>query len=310
MPFFTPKKRIVATIGYPGHGKSIFLAGLFWDSFFALSRTFQDGTQPYVVRALNEEASKLFYGNAKLLYDLKLPPANPRGKPEPAILEFKGIPHANSQQRRSTRLVFYDVAGEVFDDDRKTREYAPYVANAHDLIFLFDPTLLEVNALWWSELGDRIYRAANGDKKKNIIIALTKMDELRHHDDWWAQTINEHWPDATPTHSQLALYLERMDSLSATLRGWWTAEDRRGNNFINSVLETWPTTRFCALSSLGHQPVWDCPQCNIAIPSSLQVCGQCHTARTNDLSLRLTREPDPFRVRDPLFWIFRAAGVM
>jgi hypothetical protein len=27
-------------------------------------------------------------------------------------------------------------------------------------------------------------------------------------------------------------------------------------------------------------------------------------------SLRLQRKPEPFRVRDPLFWIFRAAGVM
>jgi len=57
MRFFTPKERTIATIGYPGHGKSIFLAGMFWDSFFALSRTFQDGGQPYSVRALNEEAS-------------------------------------------------------------------------------------------------------------------------------------------------------------------------------------------------------------------------------------------------------------
>ncbi|MGH9935117.1 MAG: hypothetical protein ACREAM_02665 [Blastocatellia bacterium] len=147
MLFFKPKERTIATIGYPGHGKSIFLAGLFWDSFFALSRTFQDGAQPYSVRALNEEASKLFYGNAKMLHGRALPPANPRSKPEPAILEFKGIPRANSQRRRSIRLVFYDVAGEVFNDDRVTREYAPYVTTAHDLIFLFDPTHPDFSAL-------------------------------------------------------------------------------------------------------------------------------------------------------------------
>lgn len=93
---------------------------------FALSRTFQDGAQPYSVRALNEEASKLFYGNAKMLHGRALPPANPRSKPVPAILEFKGILRANRQRRRSTRLVFYDVAGEVFNYDRVTREYAPY----------------------------------------------------------------------------------------------------------------------------------------------------------------------------------------
>lgn len=48
------------------------------------------------------------------------------------------------------------------------------------------------------------------------------MDELRDHDDWWASTINDLWPDETPSHSQLSLYLRQMDSLSVMLRGWWT----------------------------------------------------------------------------------------
>ena len=229
MPFFTPKKRIVATIGYPGHGKSIFLAGLFWDSFFALSRTFQDGRQPYSVRALNEEASKLFYGNAKLLYEKTLPPANPRSKPEPAMLEFKGIPRANRQRRHSIRLVFYDVAGEVFNDARVTREYAPYVTDADDLIFLFDPTHPDFSALSAAELVDLVYQVAKGGRKKNIIIALTKADELRHRDDYWARTINERWIE-TPTHLQLALYFEQMDMLSRMLRDWWIAPERQATS--------------------------------------------------------------------------------
>jgi len=283
MRFFTPKERIIATIGYPSHGKSIFLAGLFWDSFFALSRTFRDGAQPYSVRALNEEASKLFYGNAKLLHGRSLPPANPRSKPEPAILEFKGIPRAKRQRRRSIRLVFYDVAGEVFDDERLTREYAPYVIDAHDLIFLFDPTHPDFSALSAAELVDLVYRVARGGRKKNIIIALTKIDELRDRDDWWAGMIDKLWPDETPSPSQLPLYLNQMDSLSTMLRSWWTDPAQQAHNLVNSLPAN---TRFCAVSSLGHPPV--------------QVDG----------SLRLTREPEPFRVRDPLFWIFRAAGVM
>lgn len=283
MLFLKPKERTIATIGYPGHGKSIFLAGLFWDSFFALSRTFQDGAQPFAVRALNEEASKLFYGNAKLLHGRSLPPANPRSKPEPAILEFKGIPRANRQRRRSIRLVFYDVAGEVFNDARQTREYAPYVTNAHDLIFLFDPTQPDFSALSAAELVDLVYQVAKGGRKKNIIIALTKMDELRYQDEWWAKTINDVWPDESPTHAQLPVYLEQMDSLSTMLRSWWTDPERQAHNLVNALPQN---TRFCAVSSLGHPPV------------------------KTDGSLRLTKEPKPFRVRDPLFWIFRAAGVM
>lgn len=283
MPFFTPKERTIATIGYPAHGKSIFLAGLFWDSFFALSRSFQDGSRPYSVRALNEEASKLFYGNAKMLHGWALPQANIRGAPKPAILEFKGIPRANSLWRKNIQLVFYDVMGEVFTDDRLTREYAPYVANAHDLIFLFDPTHPDFSALSAAELVDRVYRVAQGSLKKNIIIALTKMDELRDRDEWWAGMISELWPDQPPSQSGLSLYFHQMDALSRILRGWWTDPARQAHNLINALPKT---TRFCAVSSLGHPPV------------------------RIDGTLRLTREPEPFRVRDPLFWIFRAAGVM
>jgi hypothetical protein len=283
MRFFTPKERTIATIGYPGHGKSVFLAGLFWDSFFALSRSFQDGRQPYSVRALSEEAGKLFYGNAKMLHSRALPPANPRSHPKPAILEFKGIPRANSLWRRSIRLVFYDVAGEVFNDDRLTREYAPYVANAHDLIFLFDPTHPDFSALSAAELVDLVYRVAQGRLKKNVIIALTKMDELRERDEWWAGMISELWPDQTPSQPELSLYLRQMEALSRTLRGWWTDPARQAHNLVNSLPKS---TRFCAVSSLGHPP-----------------------AQTDE-GLRLTGEPEPFRVRDPLFWIFRAAGVM
>jgi hypothetical protein len=109
------------------------------------------------------------------------------------------------------------------------------------------------------------------------------MDELRDHDDWWAGMINELWPDVTPSHSELPRYLSDMDKLSTMLRSWWTDPARQAHNLVNALPAN---TRFCAVSSLGHPPI------------------------KADGSLRLTREPEPFRVRDPLFWIFRAAGVM
>ena len=74
-----------------------------------------------------------------------------------------------------------------------------------------------------------------------------------------------------------------MDKLSKTLRGWWQDPAQNATNLVNALP---PNTRFCAVSSLGHPPV------------------------KTDGHLRLTKEPEPFRVRDPLFWIFRAAGVM
>ncbi len=121
MRLFKPKERIVATIGYQGHGKTVFLASLFWDSFFVLPETLK----PFYVSADSPKADDVFYGNANTLNKLELPLPNPRTMPEPAVLEFTNVPHPKGRRRRKIKLTFYDIAGEVFTDDRMTSDYAP-----------------------------------------------------------------------------------------------------------------------------------------------------------------------------------------
>jgi hypothetical protein len=313
MPLFASKNRIVATIGYPGHGKTVFLASLFWDSFFTLAETFQDERQPYSVHALTEEASKVFYGNARILNRLELPPPNPRTTPEPATLEFRGVPSANNpwwRNRRSIQITFYDIAGELVTSDEWLRKNAPFLPSADDIIFLFDPIREDFSesVLLAAELRDRIFRVAPNSKHKRFIVVLSKLDELRQHDEWWADIINRRWPDSPPSPLALADYLYKMDEFSNSelLRSWWANEARQAQRFIQSLPKT---IRFCALSSLGHQPVWGCLHCRQTTPNTSLKCSQCEAARGN-ASLHLTRKPEPFRIRDPLFWIFRAAGVM
>jgi hypothetical protein len=283
MLWFGPRRRTVATIGYPGHGKTLFLASMFWDSFFALADTFQEKRRPYAVRAVTEEAIRVFFGNAQSLHDLELPPPNPRGRPEAAVLEFRGVPHPRGPRRRSILLTFYDIAGEVFRDAASTREYAPFITHADDLIFLFDPTRADFSALSAAQLVNLVYVVAERSPRKNLIIALSKMDALREQDEW-VNLLADLWPDAPPTPEDLPRYLREMDHLSVRLREWWLDPARRADTMIHTLPRN---TRFCAFSSLGHAPEHD--------PAG---------------RLRLTEKPRPFRVRDPLFWIFRAAGVM
>jgi hypothetical protein len=280
---FGPRQRTVATIGYPGHGKTLFLASLFWDSFFALSESLQDEREPYAVRAVTDEAIKVFFGNAQTLHDLDLPPPNPRGQPEPATLEFQGVPSARRRRRRTLWLTFYDIAGEVFRDPATTRRYAPFVADADDLLFLFDPTQEDFSALSAAQLVNLVWVVAEEGRRKNLIIALSKMDALRRQDEW-VDLLAEYWPDRPPRPEDLPRYVREMEHLSDKLRDWWLDPARQAGNLIRILPRT---TRFCALSSLGHAPERD--------PAG---------------RLRLTERPRPFRVRDPLFWIFRAAGRM
>ncbi len=302
-----PKDRTAVIIGYPNHGKTVFLAGLFWDSFFALSESFAHDRHPYAVRAANPKAAEVFFGNAITLSKMTLPPSSPRTPPEPAVLEFTGIPTLKGK-RQSLKITFYDIPGEAVSDEEWLLENAPFLPAATDILFLFDPTRTDftVRALQAADLRDKISRLVPGSDKKNFIVVLSKMDELRHENDW-AEMIADLWPDDPPRGERLAEYHREMDTLSRMLRDWWLDGAQGGRGFINRVPAD---TRFCALSSIGHQPSWRCPHCSAMEMDVQQQCSTCGGDRTRDVELRLTRKPAPFRVRDPLFWIFRSAGVM
>src|SRR5687768_12897482 len=124
------------------------------------------------------------------------------------------------------------------------------------------------------------------------------MDELRRHNEW-AEVIAEYWPGGSPRTVDLPGYLGEMERISAMLREWWADRAQGGRGFINRIPRD---ARFCALSSIGHQPVWDCPGCGTAQLDELRQCASCGADREPGAALRLTRKPEPFRVRDPLFW--------
>jgi hypothetical protein len=297
----------VVVIGYPNHGKTVFLAGLFWDSFFALSESFGDGPTPYAVRAVNQRAAEVFFGNALTLSRGELPPSSPRTPPEPAVLEFSGIPNLKGKRQR-TLITFYDIPGEAVSDEEWLLNHAPFLPRVHDIVFLFDPTRkdFEERALQAADLRDKIYRLVAGSEKKSFIIALSKMDELRHEDSW-ADIIAEFWPGGSPRADQLGNYWEGMERISRHLRDWWAGSAPGGRGFVARVPKN---TRFCGISSLGSQPVWLCTPCGIAQEDSRSLCAHCGRTRPLDAPLRLAGKPQPFRVRDPLFWIFRGAGAM
>jgi len=298
---FPSRQRTVAIVGLQGHGKTVFLASLFRDSFFVLAETLR----PFAVRAVSARADDVFYGNAQTLHDLELPPANPRGKPEPAVLEFTGVPRQAGRGRRNLRLTFYDLAGEVFSNDSLAGSYAPFLAEADDVIFLFDLTQPGFAALSAARLVDLVCRVGGPRRRPNLIIALSKMDELRVQDGW-AEIVGDLWPDAPPSPAELPAYFRQMDNLSHMLRLWWADPARQSQNLMNVLA---PRTRFCAISAVGHQPVWDCARCGAVNHGARRECAPCLASRA-EAGLRLAKPPEPFRVRDPLFWIFRAAGVM
>jgi hypothetical protein len=145
-----------------------------------------------------------------------------------------------------------------------------------------------------------------GGERKNFIVVLSKMDELRNENEW-AEMIAEYWPDDSPRAEGIAAYHQEMERLSRLIRQWWVEQVHGGRGFVNQMPAK---TRYCAISSLGRQPAWRCGECELPQEDSLQTCASCGTARPRGAPLMLTKPPRPFRVRDPLFWVFRSMGVM
>lgn len=80
-----------------------------------------------------------------------------------------------SNQRREIQLTFFDISGEVFANDQMSVQYAPFLADADDVIFLFDPTHEEFSALRAARLMDLVSRVALNRRRRNLIVALSKM---------------------------------------------------------------------------------------------------------------------------------------
>lgn len=66
--------------------------------------------------------------------------------------------------------------------------------------------------------------------------------------------IGDLWPDAPPTVDDLPVYFQQMEHLSETLRLWWRDPAREAQNLMNSLGRD---VRFSAISSIGHQPLWE-----------------------------------------------------
>ncbi|MCC7493117.1 MAG: hypothetical protein IT204_12240 [Fimbriimonadaceae bacterium] len=302
-PWDAPARQ-VAVVGLPGHGKTVFLAGLFWDSFYALATSLSDQQadgQRFIVRAANETASDLFYENAILLERRRLPAPNHRvANPPPAILEYDGIPNRRRwPRRRRLQLHFYDVAGELFAQDQYVRRDVAFLAHADDLIFVFDPTHETFSPPAAAQLINRVFRCAPWLARRNVVVAMTKLDRLqrlcREAVDWSLQygrsdaeallDLPSIFDTKPPDAADLPDYLRSMQAISAHVRSWWLHPDRQAQAVLNLLPAR---ARFCAVSALGD----------------------VGTTEARDGEVLLTGRPEPYRICDPLLWIFRAAGIL
>jgi len=272
----TPKA-ILSTVGFSGHGKTVFLASLLHE----LDTTLPSLWPNYYRLALNQEAVNTLKQNLSILTRGDLPESTRRNFPAPSIHQLNNIAQIGNRV-----LIAYDPPGEAFESDELIESYAHFVRGSPTVIFIISLKDLA------EPRGEEAYRLLNnyllgmarlGAKTRNqhLIVTFTKADQLLAELERYPLVL-QHL--ATPAENQVRRpkdYLKQLKLVSAELEKF-TLQDLRAQNFINLVRarNNFKSYQFCAVSALGSAPE------NGHLASNFQ----------------------PKRVVDPLIWVLDKAG--
>lgn len=270
---------MVSVIGFSGHGKTVYLASL----YYALQNLVPRAWDAFHRQGLTIETLKMLYHNMGLLKSGDLPyKTNPTSFPVPNIDRLCKIPQFGDRT-----LLIYDPPGEAFElveDD--IQRFAGFVRHSRCALFLvslkdmmgeFDSPdavademhrLLETYNVGMTKMG-----APN--KSQHLIVVYTKGDLLPSHFEDLPEEIIEYLEQSgVEALRDLRPYMEGMRRNSRLLHDF-TLNALNAGNFLSNAKAHFKTVEFCAVSALGSQPVGD----------------------------RLSERIAPRRVIDPLLWV-------
>jgi len=266
---------VLSTIGFRGHGKTVYLASL----FHTLRRMDLHTHWPdFYTMALNDHSLDTLDENLKILADGYLPDSTPKNFPTPTVVQVGKIPF----QADST-LLCYDTGGESFEKVTQIGKYASFIRRSQTVLFLLSLPDLGTTA---SERVNQMERLLtvyiNGISElggetniQHLVIVYTKADE-------WVQSLpaeynelNEYLSLGTVEGlSNHKNYMQRLYKISQRLQSL-TSNHLKAGSFLSIAKANFASLRFAIISALGSSPV------------------------DGELSAQMT----PRRVLDPLFWI-------
>ncbi len=260
------RRSMVATVGIPGSGKTVFLISLI---MYLMDRS--GSTYPNLVPMFeNDESFEAFKPLfQRMIVDRELPYAtrlNPAVEPPPISIRLYG---ASSNDRKGENyppnLVFFDSPGEVvvsFNNASLVR----YLAHASSLILTLDANLLrevgdgasrsfignedpsEVVEVMTRRIRDEMNLPAVEKLKKRLAVVFTKCDA-------WLYRNYPHLKPPVDSDGSLANGDERKNYLNRTnqicqklLEGW------QQSHFLSLVQKEFSAVRFFTCSALGQAP--------------------------------------------------------
>jgi len=269
---------ILGSVGFRGHGKSVYLASLFHTlAHPELPRQWKG----FYVTASGDPSLDILDEDIKMLKEGNLPDGTLLTFPKPTMIQVTGIPTG-----KGASLLCYDAAGESFERAGRLIKYASFFARSTTVLFLLsipgierEDTDVDLVAQKMNRLLT-VYRNGIADlagdtRHQRLVVVYTKADE------WKAlllpqyQALRDYLQAGTFNGlDDFSSYKKSLAAISGQLRTL-TLEHLHAKSFLSQAEDHFASVRFCVVSALGSSPKGQ----------------QLQTAIT------------PRRVLDPLLWV-------
>lgn len=292
----------IAIIGAKGSGKSHYVA-LLIQRITQLFRTFDWSLQALTEGTISTYKERFY--NPLFRDEMTLESTKQNTEPEPLMYSLKF-----RKSNKRIMLVFFDAAGEHFDDEQKMSTVNRYIYNASGIICLMDPLQLtpvrdEVSSAGislpdqGSDTGEildrlnRLLRVGFDTKGKSLgskliptplAVAFSKIDALKTNDPNYSGRLLFDTESMVYQDSRYNGYLDKneLESINNHMISWLEVADPQ-MNLLNQCRD-FRKVNFFGFSALGAPPLGN--------------------------SGKLSCPPRPNRVEDPFLWILAVNGLI
>lgn len=289
------KTRFISIIGITNAGKTVFLSKF-------LQAFTRDIAKIGMVAPGYTESVTCFCHNNRIEDDNSILPqaTPPTSFQQPLIFEVMEDVH-----KPHTHIVLYDVAGELFSDEREYLDYfAPFVSHSDGIILLLDP--LQFQSIRENrdpkkyfadtkEALETLYRTILGNQNKEappLAVCISKIDEI--YDELGPEIEDMICRDyeGIPDENMEGLYLKEFNGNDFQDLEEKLKEFVRDNDpaLYNYLCRTFENHAFFALTALG---------CGV---ESKEIDGKERYSPK--------RKVEPKRIMDPIFWLFYKLGLI
>ena len=270
--------KFISVIGISSSGKTVFLSKL------------ADDLGTYLAK-LNMTAlpatkwSRNFSVENKIALGRPLPGGNPiQYMSQPLFYDISYSVHDNIEE---SMLVFYDIAGESCVDSAKIKAFGKFVMNSSGLIIMIDPKQFRVLDGTAESLTDSVLATlkntitTHGQVEVPTAICISKSDLMYH---LLAKDTPICYEDVRTIKKGNQKYFCATDynQISKAIHDFIESFDKQINVTLNNIYNYYNYFAFTALNGSVNED-----ELGRKIPE---------------------KEPDPKRIEEPLFWIFKEFG--